>query len=99
MLTGYLAFISFGQIEDTPFDYLALEEEISTDENIDAIHEKGKMVMVWTVNEEDDIEDFMTGDADAIITDSVKLAGEIKEQLSRRSPSEIIAQQLSTMIQ
>ena len=37
MQTGYLAFISFGQIEDTPFDYLALEEEIATDDTIAAI--------------------------------------------------------------
>ena len=93
MLTGYLAFISFGRIENTPFDYLALEEEISTDDNIDVIHEKGKKVLVWTVNEEDDIEEFMNGDADAIITDSVKLSGEIKEELTNRTPIEVILQE------
>ena len=99
MQTGYLAFISFGQIENTPFDYLALEEEISTDETIAAIHDKGKKVMVWTVNEEDDIEYFMTSDADAIITDSVKLSGEIKEQLSKRTPLEIILQKAYSLVQ
>lgn len=99
MQTGYLAFISFGQIENTPFDYLALEEEISTDETIAAIHDKGKKVMVWTVNEEDDIEYFMTSDADAIITDSVKLSGEIKESLSKRTPLEIILQTAYSLIQ
>ena len=93
MLTGYLAFISFGRIENTPFDYLALEEEISTDDNIDVIHEKGKKVLVWTVNEEDDIEQFMNGEADAIITDSVKLSGEIKEELINRTPIEVILQE------
>ncbi|MBQ9679117.1 MAG: glycerophosphoryl diester phosphodiesterase membrane domain-containing protein [Ruminococcus sp.] len=99
MQTGYLAFISFGQIENTPFDYLALEEEISTDETIAAIHDKGKKIMVWTVNEEDDIEYFMTSDADAIITDSVKLSGEIKEQLSNRSLLEIILQKAYSLVQ
>ena len=99
MLTGYLAFISFGRIEDTPFDYLALEEEISTDQTIDAVHDKGKKIMVWTVNEEDDIQHFMTGDADAIITDSVKLSGEIKERLSNRTPLEIILQKAFSSIQ
>ena len=93
MLTGYLAFISFGRIENTPFDYLALEEEISTDDNIDVIHEKGKKVLVWTVNDEDEIEQFMNGDADAIITDSVKLSGEIKEELINRTPIEVILQE------
>lgn len=99
MLTGYLAFISFGEIENTPFDYLALEEEISTDETIAAIHDKGKKVMVWTVNEEDDISYFMSGDVDAIITDSVKLSGEIREKLSVRTPLEIILQTAYSMIQ
>ena len=98
MQTGYLAFISFGEIENTPFDYLALEEEISTDETIAAIHAKGKKVMVWTVNEEDDIEYFMCSDADAIITDSVRLSGEIKDRLSKRAPLEIILQKLSSLI-
>lgn len=99
MQTGYLAFISFGQIENTPFDYLALEEEISTDETIAAVHAKGKKIMVWTVNEEDDIEHFMCSDADAIITDSVKMSGEIKEKLADRTPSEIILRQALTLIQ
>jgi len=92
MLTGYLAFISFGQIENTPFDYLALEEEIATDDTIESVHEKGKKLIVWTVNEEDDIEQFLTSDADAIITDSVKLSGEIKERLENRLPVEVIIQ-------
>ena len=97
MLTGYLAFISFGKIESTPFDYLALEEEISTDENINAIHDQGKKIMVWTVNDEDDIESFMNSDADAIITDSVKLAGEIKTKLSEREPIDIILNKVGSL--
>ena len=72
MLTGYLAFISFGQIENTPFDYLALEEEISTDETIAAIHDKGKMVMVWTVNDEAMAQRLADWGAHAIFTDFPK---------------------------
>ncbi len=94
MQTGFLAFISMGEIENTPFDYLALEEEIATDETIAAVHSKGKKLIVWTVNEEDDISYFMTTDADAVITDSVKLSGEIKAKLSKRTPIEIILHQL-----
>ena len=99
MMTGYLAFISLGQIEETPFDYLALEEEISTDDTIAAVHQKGKKIMVWTVNEDDDIEHFMTTEADAIITDSVKLAGEKKRELSNRKPLDIILQRAGDLIQ
>jgi glycerophosphoryl diester phosphodiesterase len=99
MLTGFLSFVSLGQIENTPFDYLALEEEISTDETIEAVHAKGKKIMVWTVNEEANIEEFMNSEADAIITDSVKLSGEVKERLSNRSTSEIIFQQALRLVQ
>lgn len=97
MQTGYLAFISFGQIENTPFDYLALEEEISTDETIEAVHSKGKKLMVWTVNEEDSIEQFMTSEADAIITDAVKLSGEMKKELSNRTPLDIILREANSI--
>ena len=90
MLTGYLAFVSFGRIEETPFDYLALEEEIATDETIQSIHEKGKKILVWTVNETDDIENFLTSDADGIITDTVKTAKELKEALNERDSYDVI---------
>ena len=99
MLTGYLAFISFGQIENTPFDYLALEEEIATDDTIASVHKKGKKLLVWTVNEEGDIEKFLTSDADAIITDSVKLSGKIKTRLENRMPNEVIIQKIISLIE
>ena len=98
MLTGYLAFISIGKIEDTPFDYLALEEEISIDDTIEAVHQKGKKLMVWTVNNDDDIEYFMSSRADAIITDTVRLASEKRVQLSNRKPLEIIFDSIKMLI-
>ncbi|MBR3164489.1 glycerophosphoryl diester phosphodiesterase membrane domain-containing protein [Candidatus Saccharibacteria bacterium] len=92
MLTGYLAFISLGQIENTSFDYLSLEEQLATKDTIAAIHDKGKKVLVWTVNEEDDIRHFLTSDADAIVTDQIKLSRDIKKQLPKRNPLEVILQ-------
>lgn len=85
MKTGYLAFFSFGNIENIPFDYFALEEEISTAEAIEAIHDKGKKVMVWTVNESDSIEHFLLSSADTIITDQVKESLKIKAELQNRT--------------
>lgn len=95
MQTGYLAFFSFGNIEKLPFDYLALEEEISTDAAIDAIHENNKKIMVWTVNKSGDIENFLTSDADAIITDEVKTSKEIEEKLENRSVPELIYERIN----
>ena len=97
MLTGFLAFISLGQIENTPFDYLLLEEEIATDDVISAIHDKGKKVGIWTVNKEEDIERFLTGRADAIITDAVSLSARIKKQLPDRDPLTIILQKMFSL--
>ena len=69
-----------------PFDYLALEEEIATDEAIDAIHENNKKVMIWTVNDEDDIRSSILGEADMIITDEIRAAKEIEAKLKNRTP-------------
>lgn len=86
METGYLAFFSFGNIEDNPFDYLALEEEIATEDVIDAIHDKGKKIMIWTVNEKDSIRHFLLSDADMLITDEVIIVNDIREALEDREP-------------
>ena len=86
MENGYLAFFSFGNIEDNPFDYLALEEEIATEDVIDAIHDKGKKIMIWTVNEEDSIRHFLLSDADMLITDEVIIVNDIREALEDREP-------------
>ena len=79
--TGYLAFASFGDTASLNCDYLALEEEVATAENINSIHYKGKKILVWTVNDEDDIEDFLQSGADALITDNVSGTKEITAAL------------------
>lgn len=89
MDTGYLAFFSFGKTEDMPFDYLALEEEISTESTIEAIHEQNKKIMVWTVNDNDNIKKFLDSGADAIITDEVKLSKAISDELKKRSRQDV----------
>ena len=73
---------------------IGIVEEISTDDVIAAIHDKGKKITIWTVNKEEDIKRFMTGDADAIVTDAVDQSREIKQKLSERDPLEIIFQKM-----
>ena len=86
--TGYLAFASFGDTASYNCDYLALEEEAATSSMIEEIHEAGKKILVWTVNEDDDIEDFLRSGADAIITDAVKRSSEITKELEEQPPVE-----------
>lgn len=85
METGYLTFVSFGDTASLNCDYLALEEETSTESMINSIHDKGKKVFVWTVNDEEDLYDFLSSNADEIITDNVSGAKETKAMLEKRS--------------
>ena len=85
METGYLTFVSFGDTAALNCDYLALEEETSTHSMISSIHDKGKKVFVWTVNDEEDLYKFLSSDADEIITDNVSGAKATKALLEERS--------------
>jgi glycerophosphoryl diester phosphodiesterase len=86
--TGYLAFASFGNTASLNCDYLALEEEIATPENIQSIHSNGKKVILWTINSKQSQRRFLCSNVDAIITDQVIQAEEIVSELEKRSDSE-----------
>ena len=90
MNTGYLAFASFGDTASLNCDYLALEEEAATSETIDSIHSKGKKVLVWTVNDGEDLRAFLRSEADALITDELSAAREITREMESASPIERI---------
>ena len=85
METGYLTFVSFGDTAALNCDYLALEEETSTHSMISSIHDKGKKVFVWTVNDDEDLYKFLSSDADEIITDNVSGAKATKALLEERT--------------
>ncbi|MBR2727996.1 MAG: glycerophosphoryl diester phosphodiesterase membrane domain-containing protein [Solobacterium sp.] len=82
--TGYLTFMSFGDISSLNCDYIGLEEEAATYSVISAVHEQGKQVLVWTVNEAEKQRTFMLRDIDGIITDNVAQAAETVEELEKR---------------
>ena len=83
--TGYLTFASFGDTAKLNCDYLALEEESATADAISAAHKQGKKVLVWTANEKNSQKHFLCSMADAIITDQITQAKQIREELSERS--------------
>ncbi|MBQ6153610.1 MAG: glycerophosphoryl diester phosphodiesterase membrane domain-containing protein [Ruminococcus sp.] len=88
MQTGYLAFASFGDTASLNCDYIALEEESVSTSLTDEIHNNGKKLLVWTINDEEDLNYFLFCGADGIITDSVSQAKQIKESMKDRSPVE-----------
>ena len=90
MNTGFLAFASFGDTAELNCDYLALEEETATVDTINSIHNNGKKVLVWTVNDDEVIEEFIQSGADELITDNLSGAKEIIEELDNQTPMERI---------
>jgi glycerophosphoryl diester phosphodiesterase len=59
-------------------------------DTINSIHNNGKKVLVWTVNDDEDIEEFIQSGADELITDNLSGAKEIIEELDNQTPMERI---------
>ena len=92
--TGYLAFITLGDVGALKCDYLGLEEETATTGMIITAHSSGHKVMVWTPNGEASQRTFLLSDADAIITDNATKAKEMEEDLKERTVFERLADSL-----
>lgn len=86
--TGYLAFITLGNVGELNCDYLGLEEEAATPAAINAAHENGRKVMVWTPNTANSQRKFLLSDADALITDNASQANDVFDQLCSRDDLE-----------
>ena len=88
--TGMLIFGALGDVARVNCDLMVLEEEMSTDDVIDEIHEAGKAVYVWTINTEAGMNKFLTSRCDGIITDQIELAQQVQDRLNRRSEFQVI---------
>ncbi len=88
--TGYIYHFSFGDIGAMNADWLVIEEELASDEEIAAIHQIGKKVSVWTVDRRSSLRHFLLSDADSIITNQVPRSLDVKEELSQRTDLERI---------
>ena len=97
ILTGYLAWASFGNTAALHCDFIGLEEESATGTAIRAIHEQGKKALVWTANDRESQKHFLCSDVDGIITDNVKQANEVIEELEGRTDFERIVDALLGM--
>lgn len=90
MDTAYLTFASFGKTANLNCDYIGLEEEATNTSTIDAIHDTGRKVLVWTPNSEYSIRKFLLSKADYIITDQVSLAKKTTKELNERKDIEVL---------
>ncbi|GEM_PF-626586 len=67
---GYIVAVSMGGFYDLEnADFFSLEHDFATSRVIKNIHDRGKKVFVWTVNETRSMEDVRYSGIDAVITD------------------------------
>ena len=78
ILTAYTSIIGIGQIYKLEAaDIISIQETSATYKNIENLHNAGKRVFVWTVNEEETMEQLITLNVDAILTNDPKLCKSI----------------------
>ncbi|MCT4620655.1 MAG: glycerophosphodiester phosphodiesterase [Marinisporobacter sp.] len=78
--TGYIMFVAMGNVEDLNVDFYSVEQTNATDEFITAAHKIGREVHVWTINEEEDMDEMIELGVDNIITDFDQV---LKQKLSK----------------
>jgi len=72
---GYIVAIAFGAgVPDTPADFLVIEEFSYSDGLRAALHDSGRGIFVWTVNEENAMRGYLRDGVDGLITDEAALA-------------------------
>ena len=86
--TIYILFGEMGDVAKLNADGFGLQAAQVTREFIDSIHERGKLVYVWTVDDPKEMEDFTELGVDYIYTnDPAELMGLLKRRAAR-TPAE-----------
>ena len=81
ILTAYTSVIGIGDLQKfEAADILSIQETFATYTNIENLHNAGKRVFVWTVNEEDTMEQLVALNVDAILTNNPGLCKEVVER-------------------
>ena len=84
MPTCYLTFAYDEDAAQRSCDYVGVKRTNVTQEVIDQVHEEGKRILVWTVNDEAEQRAFMEEGADGIITDEVEQAIRLEAETNTR---------------
>ena len=81
--TGYVIPIQFGQFEDYPVDFFAIEDFSYQEDLVTQAHEMKKELYVWTINDEQKLTAYLQRPVDGIITDEVAEAQSLKKNLKK----------------
>ena len=83
VLTAYTSAVGIGSIESLEAaDIISIQETFATYENIERLHNAGKRVFVWTVNEEETMKDLVGLNVDAILTNDPVLCKSVIDEYS-----------------
>ena len=81
VLTAYTSIIGIGKIQNLEAaDIISINNTFATYDNIANLHNAGKRVFVWTVNERETMETLITMNVDAILTNDPRLLETVVEQ-------------------
>ena len=70
--------VGIGDIETLDAaDIISIQQTFATYQNIERIHSAGKHVFVWTVNEQDTMEELVNLNVDAILTNDPNLCKKV----------------------
>jgi glycerophosphoryl diester phosphodiesterase len=92
---GLLSSVAVGRLADLDVDFLALNGRAATRNMIRQAHERGKQVMVWTVNDAVAMASMIGRGADALITDEPALAVRVVQEFRELEPTERLLIQLA----
>ena len=94
--TGYILAAAYGKYyESDDFDFISIRSSFVNRRLVEAVHEDGKAVHVWTVNSKTELEQMKLLGVDNIITDDPVRAREI---LFREEATETVMEYLEMMI-
>lgn len=88
--TGYTVFVGMGDVTALNVDFFSVEEAVATPEFIESVHNKNKMIHVWTINDSEKMKKFIDLNVDSIITDDPKEAATLlKEKRDKQLRKEV----------
>jgi len=96
---GLLSSVSVGDLTALEVDFLALNARFASRHLIRRMHEQGKDVMVWTVNDPVGMSSMASRGVDVIITDKPALGVSLMDQRKQLEPTERLLMQLADIFQ
>ena len=96
---GLLSSVAVGNLAALEVDFSALNARFASRHLIRRMHEQGKDIMVWTINDPVGMSAMASRGVDVIITDEPALGVSLMEQREQLEPAERLLMQLADIFQ